>query len=108
MEYMKELYWENGGSYCCIFGVKGSWVPHSDNLLSIDMIHVKKGYEPGNLLIALNWANLGRNKFCWQDFLFWRDSFVKHHLKLKPLTTYIGTIVEYRHYPTKFDALRSA
>jgi hypothetical protein len=52
MEYLKELYWENGGSYCCVFGV-----PNSDNLLSIDKMDVTTGYEPGNLLIMLKCAN---------------------------------------------------
>jgi hypothetical protein len=102
MEYMKELYWENGGSYCRIFGVKGSWVPNSDNLLSIDKIDVKKGYEPGNLMIMLACANFGRNEFHWHDFLFWRDSFVRYHLTLETPATYVGTVVEYICYNTGF------
>lgn len=102
-----ELYWDNGGSYCCIFGVKGCWIPNSGNLLSIDNMDVKKGYEPGNLLIVLHWTNMGRNQFCWQDFLFWRDSFVQHHLKLDPPATYIGTSLEYKHHPTIFLRLCS-
>jgi hypothetical protein len=100
MEYMKELYWENLGSYCHVFGVKGSWAPHSDNLLSIDKIDVKKGFEPGNLLIMLKCANFGRNECCWQEFYFGE---ILVHLKLLELpTTYIGTVVEYRSCPTSF------
>jgi hypothetical protein len=74
LEDMIVLYWENGGSYCRVFGVNGCWVPHSDNLLSIDKIDVKIGYEPGYLMIMLACANYGRNECRWQEFLFWRDS----------------------------------
>ncbi len=69
-------------SYCHIFGVKGSWVMHSYHLLSFDKIDVKKGYERGNVLVVLEAANLGRNEFCWPDFLSWHDSRIQHHRTL--------------------------
>ncbi len=92
---MIDLYWANGGSYCRVFGVKDSWIPNSDNKLSFDKINVMKEYKRGNIMIELAVANIGRNQFCWLDFLFWHDSFIRHHKKLSPPRDYVGSIVKY-------------
>jgi hypothetical protein len=67
-EYLHQLYFENGGSWCRAFGVRGSWRENSRNLLSMDKIDTTKGYEPVNLMIVLWAANRGRNVYPWPDF----------------------------------------
>jgi hypothetical protein len=43
-----QLYRNNGGSVCWVFGVKGCWKAGAWNLLSIDRIDPAKGYVNGN------------------------------------------------------------
>jgi hypothetical protein len=57
---MIQLWRDNGGSYCRLFGVKGSWVPGHRFLLSVDKIDPTLGYIPGNLMIVLMRANNGK------------------------------------------------
>jgi hypothetical protein len=52
-DYMIQLWRENGGSYCRLFGVKGSWVPGHPFLLTIDKIDPTLGHVPDNLMIVL-------------------------------------------------------
>ncbi len=59
-EEMIDLWRMNGGSYCRLFGVKGSWDPGHRFLLTIDKINPTLGYIPGNLMIVLHRANWGK------------------------------------------------
>jgi hypothetical protein len=74
---LDRLYCMNGGSFCRVFGVKGSWKPGAWNLLSIDKVDYQKGYVEGNLMIVLARANDARFRYKWRDFLCWRDAIVK-------------------------------
>ena len=55
-----KLYRKNGGNWCRFFGLRGSWVPGSPMLLSIDKIDPLKGYVAGNLMIISVRANNGK------------------------------------------------
>jgi hypothetical protein len=76
-DYMIQLWKDNGGSYCRLFGVKGSWVPGNQFLLTIDKIDPTLGYVDGNLMIVLVRANNGKAahpvKF-YSDLLVIRDN----------------------------------
>ena len=72
-----DLWRNNGGSIDRCFGIKGSWIPKSELLLSIDKIDHKKGYEVGNVVIVLWRANDARSRYNWANFLSWRDALVK-------------------------------
>ena len=58
--------------YDRFFGIKGSWKPLSQLLLSIEKIDVMKGYEEGNLMILMWRFNDARFRFMWVNFLKWR------------------------------------
>ena len=73
-EQAKELWKINGGSWCRYLGFKGSWVPGSRYLLSLDKIDVTRGYEDGNLIICLDRMNDARFIYPISDFLDWRDT----------------------------------
>lgn len=74
---MIQLWKDNGGSYCRLFGVKGSWVPGHQLLLTIDKIDPTLGYVDGNLMIVLVRSNNGKAdhpvKF-YSDLLVIRDN----------------------------------
>lgn len=82
-EYMIQLWSDNGGSYCRLFGVKGSWVPGHPYLLTIDKINPTVGYVPGNLMIVLVRANNGKAahpvKF-YSDLLMIRDCLLTRYI----------------------------
>ncbi len=59
-----------------LFGVKGSWKAGHKFLLTIDKINPTLGYIPGNLMIVLHRANMGKaaNGIEWySDLLMVRD-----------------------------------
>ena len=66
-DQMIQLWKDNGGSYCRLFGVKGSWKAGHKFLLTIDKIDPTLGYLPGNLLIVLVRANNGK----WHHGIEW-------------------------------------
>ena len=79
-EQMIQLWRDNGGSYCRLFGVLGSWVPGHPLLLSIDKIDPTLGYVPGNLMIVLVRANNGKAAHpikYYPDLLLIRDNLLR-------------------------------
>ena len=66
-DQMIDLWRDNGGSYCRLFGAKGSWVPGHHFLLTIDKIDPTLGYIPGNVMIILVRANNGK----WHHGIEW-------------------------------------
>jgi hypothetical protein len=81
-DYMIQLWRDNGGSYCRLFGVKGSWVPGHRFLLTVDKIDPTFGYIDGNLMIVLVRANNGKAAHpieYYSDLLVIRDNLLTRY-----------------------------
>ena len=77
-DYLIQLWRRGGGSWCRFFGVRGSWVPGSRFMLTMDKINPNFGYVPGNIAIMLHVANMGKNVYYdWPVLLQIRDKLIQ-------------------------------